>query len=202
MLCLRRAAVRVLNYAPMLKELRRDSEKYAADGSWYSQPGFWIVAIYRFGVWADPLPRGLRLPCRVVYRIARAVVRIVFNVDVWAGSKGAHIGAGLRLIHPSNIIIEGGVEIGEDCLIFHEVTLGSGPVPGAPRIGNGVDIYAGARVLGGIRVGDHCMIGANCVVTTDIPARTIVMPAPNLKLPRSLSPVASGGGPKSSTSSS
>jgi serine O-acetyltransferase len=120
----------------------------------------------------------------VIYRVARLSLRL-FGVDLWAGSRGARIGAGLCLIHPANIVIAGGVDVGEDCLIFHEVTLGTGPVPGVPKIGKNVDIYVGARVLGGVVVGDGSTIGANCVVIRDVPAGSVVVPAPNRVIPRS-----------------
>lgn len=171
----------------MFENVRRDSAKYA-DG-WYTHPGFWIVAIYRFGVWAHSLPFFFRIPMWVLYRILKLPTRI-FNVSLWAGRSGARIGAGVCLIHPFSIIIGPGVEIGEDCLIFHEVTLGTGPTPGVPKIGNNVDIYVGARVLGGVVIGDGSMVGANCVVTRDVPPRSVVLAAPSRVIPRSLSPVA------------
>jgi serine O-acetyltransferase len=132
----------------------------------------------------------LRIPFWLLYRVARFPLRHFFNVDIWAGARGARIGAGMYLIHPRNVIIGAGVEIGEDCLIFHEVTIGMGPVPGVPKIGKNVDIYVGARILGGISIGDQSMIGANCVVTQNVPPRMVVVPAPIRAIPRSLSPVA------------
>lgn len=93
-------------------------------------------------------------------------------------------------MHPANVTIGPGVEIGEDCLIFQDVTLATGYIPGTPKIGNNVDIYVGARVLGGIEVGDGSMIGANCVVTKSVPPGSIVLVAPSRVIPRSLSPVA------------
>lgn len=175
----------------MLKELKRDSLRYAERGRWFAHPGFWVGAIYRFGVWGHRLPSALlRVPARVLYRLARFFVRIVFNVDFWGGPGGTQIGAGLCLIHPSNILIARGAKIGEDCLIHHEVTIGYGLVPGAPKIGNSVDICVGARILGGISVGDNSIIGANCVVAGDVPANSVLLPAPNLRIPRALSPVA------------
>lgn len=93
-----------------------------------------------------------------------------------------------------------GAEIGEDCLIFHDVTLGTGQVPGTPKIGNHVDIYPGARVLGGISVGDRSMIGANCVVTRDVPPDSIILAAPGRVMPRSLSPVARSADQKTGAS--
>lgn len=174
----------------MFANLRRDAAKYEGLGGWQTHPGFWIGAAYRLGTWAHSLRNPLlRFLFWVLYRLIRLPLRI-FHVDVWAGSRGALLGPGLCLIHPTNIIIGKGVRIGEDCLIFHDVTIGTGPIPGVPRIGNNVDIYVGARVLGGIVIGDGVMIGANCVVTRDVPPRSVVMAPPSRVLPRSLSPVA------------
>jgi len=174
----------------MFGNLRRDAARYVELGRWYANPGFWIVAIYRFGAWAHSLPAAFRIPLWMLYRVARVLQRGMFSVELWAGSRGARIGPGLCLLHPFNVLI-GPVEIGEDCLILHEVTLGLGPSPGLPRIGNGVDIYAGAKVLGGVTIGDRSMIGANCVVMRDIPANSVVSPPPIQVIPRSLSPYAS-----------
>lgn len=173
----------------MLEALRRDSLRYQSLGGWRTHPGFWIGAIHRFGEWAHSRPNVfVRLLPWLVYRIARAIVLLLFNVDFWAGRNGVQIGPGLCLIHPFNIIISSGVEIGENCLIFHEVTIGAGPMPGLPKIGRDVDLYVGARVLGGVSIGDHTMIGANCVVMQDVAEKTVVLPPANLKIPRALSP--------------
>ncbi len=173
----------------MFENLRRDSAKYVKLGGWYTHPGFWIVAIYRLGVWAHSLPSGFRLPVWLLYRLLKLPTRL-FHVHLWAGSDGACIGAGLCLIHPENITIGPRVKIGEDCLIFQDVTLATGYIPGTPKIGNKVDIYVGARVLGGVEIGDGSMVGANCVVTRDVLPNSIVLVAPSRVIPRSLSPVA------------
>jgi serine O-acetyltransferase len=176
----------------MFENLRRDSARYASLGGWQTHPGFWIGAVYRLGVWAHGQPsRWLRWPLWVLYRLLRLPLRI-FNVHLWAGARGAKIGPGLCLIHPTNVMIGRGVEIGEDCLIFHDVTIGTGTLPSVPKIGNKVDIYVGARLLGGIAIGDGCMIGANCVVTRDVPEGSVVVAAPCRIIPRSLSVVAKG----------
>jgi serine O-acetyltransferase len=170
----------------MFENLRRDSVRYAEQGGWLTHPGFWVVAIYRFGVWAHALPSPfLRIPMWVLYRVLR-IPWSMRNVDLWAGKTGARIGAGFCLIHPENVYICRGVEIGEDCLIFHEVTLGTGPTPGRPKLGNKVDIYSGARLLGGVKVGDGAIIGPNCVVSRDVPAHSIVMVAPCKIIPQSM----------------
>lgn len=176
----------------MFENLRRDITKYDDHGQWFANPGFWIVAIYRLGMWADSLPSVfLRIPMWVLYRLAKLLVRR-YNVHLWAGRNGTRIGAGLKLIHPTNIMIGRDVEIGEDCLIFHDVTLGTGQIPGTPKIGSNVDIYPGARLLGGVTIGDHSMVGANCVVTRDVPPESIILTPPSRVIPRSLSPVARG----------
>lgn len=168
----------------MFDNIRRDHARH--EGGW-TDPGLWIIAVYRLGMWAGAQTHPLkRWPAWLLYRIARLPL-MPFKVHLWAGLRGARIGQGLVLIHPSNVMIGSGVEIGQDCLIFHDVTLGTGPVPGVPKIGNGVDIYVGARVLGGITIGDGAMIGANCVVTRDVPAGSVVVSAPCRVLPRALS---------------
>lgn len=179
----------------MFENLRRDIARNSHDGRWFTNPGFWIVAVYRFGMWAYSLPVIFRAPLWVLYRLFRLPF-FFYHVQLWAGRGGARIGPGLRLIHPTNVMIGGNVEIGEDCLIFHDVTLGTGQTPGTPKIGNHVDIYPGARVLGGIAVGDRSMVGANCVVTRDMPPESIILAAPGRVMPRALSPVARGADQK------
>ena len=174
----------------MFENLQRDIEKYEEHGRWYANPGFWIVGTYRFGMWANSLPSKFqRIPMWILYRLLKLAFRH-YNIHLWAGNSGTRIGAGLKLIHPTNVMIGSGVEIGDNCLIFHDVTLGTGQIPGTPRIGNNVDIYPGARILGGVTIGDRSMVGANCVVTRDVPADSIILTPPGRVIPRTLSPVA------------
>ncbi len=81
----------------------------------------------------------------------------------------ARLGGGLLLPHPNGIVIHPEAEIGPNCLIFQQVTVGTGPRPGTPIIGGHVDIGAGAKILGGVRIGNHARIGANAVVLQDVP---------------------------------
>jgi len=81
---------------------------------------------------------------------------------------------------PMGIFISKGAIIGENCVIFHHVTIGSNTIPtsktkGAPIIGNNVFIGAGAVIIGGITIGNNCRIGANCIVTQDIPDNSVVV---------------------------
>ena len=85
---------------------------------------------------------------------------------------GAQIGKGLFIDHGMGIVIGETAEIGDDCLIYHGVTLGgTGKDSGKrhPTIGNNVLIGTGAKVLGPFKVGDNSRIAANSVVLSEIP---------------------------------
>lgn len=99
----------------------------------------------------------------------------------WSVVTGADIplncrlGGGLLMPHPNGIVIHPEAQVGPNCLIFQQVTIGTAGETGVPCIGGHVDIGAGARVLGGITVGDHALIGANAVVVNDVaPGATVV----------------------------
>ena len=83
------------------------------------------------------------------------------------------IGGGLRLPHPTGIILHPKAIIGPNCMIFHQVTLS-----GAVTMGGHVDVGAGAKILGPLTIGDHARIGANAVVTKDVPAGATVAGIP------------------------
>ncbi len=90
----------------------------------------------------------------------------------------ARLGGGLLIPHPNGIVIHPGSEVGPNCLIFQQVTLGTAMRPGLPRLGGHVDVGAGARILGPVTVGDHARIGANAVVLDDVPAGVTVAGVP------------------------
>ena len=104
---------------------------------------------------------------------------------VWSVAAGAEIdlnaqiGGGLLMPHPNGIVIHPDVVIGPNCLIFQQVTLGTGGrIPGCPTLGGHVDVGAGAKILGGVTVGDHAKIGANAVVLDNVPAGATAVGAP------------------------
>jgi serine O-acetyltransferase len=109
----------------------------------------------------------------------------VFWYRVWSVVTGAEIdlnapiGGGLLLPHPNGIVIHPESVIGPNCLIFQQVTLGTGGrIPGCPTVGGHVDVGAGAKILGGVTIGNHAKIGANSVVLDHGPAGATAVGAP------------------------
>lgn len=98
---------------------------------------------------------------------------------------GADIGGGLYIAHPVGTVIMC-KRIGKNASIVANVTIGMRNEWAFPEIGDDVFIGAGARVLGGIKVGDHARIGANAVVIQDVPegATMVGIPARAIKTPQ------------------
>lgn len=84
----------------------------------------------------------------------------------------AFSGGGICITHPNGIIVSAFASIGEDCTILQQVTIGQDKFKDdnkAPIIGDRVFIGAGAKIIGPICVGNDVKIGANAVVTKDVP---------------------------------
>lgn len=98
-------------------------------------------------------------------------------------SRCAQIGHGLRLPHPTAIVIGEGVVIGSNVSLYQSVTIG-GRVIGDwkkgnyPTIGDGSILFAGVVVVGKVKIGINCVIGANSVVLSDIPDNSVAVGAP------------------------
>jgi serine O-acetyltransferase len=137
--------------------------------------GFWALLVYRFGHARFVIGnKVLRAPWTLVYIVLHKLVEIFCGITI--GSR-ASIGRRLSIEHHGCIVIHGATIIGDDCLIRHGVTLGntgSWDSSGAPRIGSRVQIGAGAKVLGSITIGNDVIIGANAVVTRDVPDHAVV----------------------------
>lgn len=104
----------------------------------------------------------------------------IFGIEV---SPKVQIGGGLFLPHTVGTVI-GAARIGDNCTIMQGVTLGTSEpdmgftVSERPVVGNDVLIGSGAKVIGGITVGDHARIGANAVVLRDVPAYALAVGVP------------------------
>ena len=95
--------------------------------------------------------------------------RFLTGIDIHPGSR---IGSNLIIDHGMGVVIGETAEIGDNCLIYHGVTLGGvdlNPVKRHPTLGNHVVVGAGAKILGNIKIGDYARIGANSVVIKEVP---------------------------------
>ncbi|HEY0517031.1 MAG TPA: serine acetyltransferase [Solirubrobacteraceae bacterium] len=111
-------------------------------------------------------------------RLATKVLRRVYRGQVKLSLDAASIGPGLYIAHGYCTGIAWSVEIGCDCRIHQLVTIGWDGAGRAPRIGDNVVIYTGAVIIGDVTVGDGAIIGANAVVTKDVPAGVVARGVP------------------------
>ncbi|MEY3677621.1 MAG: hypothetical protein RL351_848 [Actinomycetota bacterium] len=104
----------------------------------------------------------------------------------WTGIEihpGATIGRRVVIDHGMGVVIGETAIVGDDVLIYHGVTLGgkvNDRVKRHPTIGNNVLLGAGAKIIGDIEIGDGAMIGANAVVTKNVPAGAVIV-GPQIK---------------------
>ena len=146
--------------------------------------GLWVIAVYRFGRWRYQIRRRwMRMPFSAAYRILWLLVEILTGIEL---PCEAIVGRRFRIDHFGGIIISGDAVFGDDCVIRNGVTVGlrNTGERGSPVIGNRVDVGAGAKILGSIRIGDDVAIGANAVVLTDVPPHSIAVGIPARVLPR------------------
>jgi serine O-acetyltransferase len=111
-------------------------------------------------------------------RIMSQLSRFLTGVEIHPGAK---IGRRFFIDHGSGVVIGETTEIGDDCLVYQGVTLGgTGNEKGKrhPTLGNRVVVGTGAKVLGGIRIGDDVKIGAGSVVVHPVPDRSTVVGIP------------------------
>jgi len=133
--------------------------------------GFQAILVYRFFNWCHR--KGI--PAQPFRFICERFIEMTTGISIPACCS---IGKGFRIHHFGGIIFHPTVEIGENCTLFHGVTIGDrGGTGRAARIGNNVLIGAGAKIIGEITIDDDCIIGANAVVTRNIPSGTVALGA-------------------------
>ena len=157
--------------APVLGLWQQIKEDWIAHGGDWTKPGFRAVAVQRFGVWRMQVqPILLRAPLSIIYRSLYRKIRNTYGIDLPYTVK---LGRRVVIEHQGAIIIHGYCTIGDDCVLRQGVTLGNRyldkPLE-APRLGDRVNVGAGAKILGGITLSDDVNIGANAVVLSDVPA--------------------------------
>jgi len=162
----------------LIAQIREDLARY---DSW-TRPGFHALAAHRVGVWRWGLPKPVRAPVTAGYLLAQLLIRNVYSIELTSQTA---VGRRLRLAHEGGVMIHPDVVIGDDCLIRQNVTIGivSDDATVAPKIGDRVEIGAGAVIIGGVTIGDDARIGPNAVVTTNVPARGMAVATPARVIP-------------------
>jgi serine O-acetyltransferase len=123
-----------------------------------------------------------------LYFIARLISQINRGITGVEIHPGATIGKRLFIDHGMGVVIGETSIIGDDCLIFHQVTLGgmsNKHEKRHPTLGNNVLVGTGAKILGNITIGDNAKIGANCIVIHDVEAGKTVVGVPGEVLVKS-----------------
>lgn len=154
-------------------------EDLAANRADWSKPGVRALMVHRFGNWRMQIGnRVLRAPFTLLHRSLFRRCRNVYGVEIpWS----AKIGRQVVVEHQGGIVIHGDATIGDGCTIRQGVTIGNRSLDApfdVPVIGRDVNIGAGAVIVGPIRLGDGCAVGANSVVLHDVPEGVTVVGAP------------------------
>ena len=147
---------------------QQDLNRYPKSRPFLKEQSIWAIWVYRLGRRIDMMSEGLTRKLLIV--LYWQLFRLVETITGISIPKSAIIGGGLRIWHFGGIFINPDVIIGNDCTLRQGVTIGNrtegGPVP---ILGNNVDIGAYAQILGGVRVGNNCKIGAMSVLLQDMP---------------------------------
>jgi serine O-acetyltransferase len=165
----------------IFKHIRAD---LAAHGGDWAAQGFWALVVYRFGRWRYTVrPAVLRRALSLLYKVLYKFIQIITGIEL---PCEVPVGPGFVIEHSGGIVVSGFASFGANCRIRNGVVIGLARVdePCAPQLGDNVDVGAGAKLLGNIRIGDNVCIGANAVVITDVPSNSIAVGVPAIIKPR------------------
>jgi len=135
-------------------------------------PGFHALLIHRFAHWL------WRIKMRWLARFVSHCSRFLTGIEIHPGAK---IGRRVFIDHGMGVVIGETAELGDDCTLYHGVTLGGttwNKGKRHPTLMPGVVIGAGAKVLGPIVIGEGAKIGSNAVVVKDVPAGATALGIP------------------------
>lgn len=144
-----------------------------------------MVAIAYQGVhaiWAHRLAHAMWVMKPALRPLARLLSQLSRHITGIEIHPGATIGRRFFIDHGMGVVIGETAVVGDDVLMYHQVTLGGrarGQFKRHPTIGNRVLIGAGAKIIGNITVGDDCKIGANALVVKDVAPGTVVVGIPS-----------------------
>ncbi len=141
--------------------------------------GFWALQIYRFGHLRYRFEtKIIRYPLAIAHAVLAKFGEMLFGIKIGVAAK---LGRRVVIEHFGCIVVHGCAVIGDDCILRPGVIIGNRQMDQpleAPVIGNRVNIGAGAKILGGVHVGDDADIGANAVVIRDVPAGALAVGVP------------------------
>jgi serine O-acetyltransferase len=130
-------------------------------------------------IWLHRLSHVLwRMRLKLLARILSHISRFITGVEIHPAAK---LGRRLFIDHGMGVVIGETAEVGDDVTLYHGVTLGGlsvSKIRRHPNIGHRVVIGAGAKILGAVSVADDARIGANAVVTKDVPAGATMVGIP------------------------
>ena len=159
----------------MFKNIKQDFKAYQGN---FGAQGFWVMLVYRLGRWRYGVrPVLLRKLLSLIYKFLYKFIQILTGIEL---PCEAEVGNDFIIDHFGGVVISGYAKFGDNCRIRNGVVVGLKNVEdlAAPIIGNNVDIGAGAKVLGNIRIGNNVLIGANAVVITDVPDNSLAVGVP------------------------
>ncbi len=167
------AAVRATALEDVDAAMARDPAAQSRLETFLTSPGLHAVWSHRVAhrLWERP---AYRIPARVLSNVTRTLTGVEIH-------PGATIGRRFFIDHGMGVVIGETSVVGDDVMLYHDVTLGGrsmAKVKRHPTVGDRVTIGSGARVLGDINVGDDSQIGANSVVTRDVPAGAVAVGIP------------------------
>jgi serine O-acetyltransferase len=144
--------------------------------TFHGNPGFQYTFWMRVCRYLRSSPT--RYPLFVFAKIMLDRCKYRFGIDIPFTTR---VGEGLYIGHFGGIVVNERTVIGRNCNLSHEVTLGQsnrGKRKGYPVLGNNVYVAPGAKVIGSVTLGDNVAVGANCVVTSDVPDHGVVVGVP------------------------
>jgi serine O-acetyltransferase len=135
----------------------------------WREQSLWALWVYRFGRRADAQPAGLvQTLMLLAYKLLNTPVKTLTGISI---QKDTRIGPGLQIWHFGNVVVHPQTVIGANCTLRQGVSLGEryegGP---CPVLEDDVDLGSHAHVLGSVRLGKGCRVGAMAVVLCDVPA--------------------------------
>ena len=166
-------------------DLARFTQTFVLRGQSFSKRRvFWESLIFKAGFQAV-----------VLYRVSHRLHQRGWTYLPWFLSRvsvaltgaeiefNAQIGPGMFVAHPVGIVVGRGTVIGAGVTLFQGVTFGvkswhPDQIRKFPRVGNNCFFFSGAAVLGGVTIGDNCIVGAHAVVTADVPSGAMALGIP------------------------